>query len=59
MVMAYTGSLVELPPFGNYWIYEHVYNLGNHLAITIKNVTYIYLWLACTEYRLVPYSPCM
>ena len=41
--MAYKGSLVELPLFGNYWIYEHVYNLGNHLAITIKNVTYIYV----------------
>ena len=22
---------------------QHVYNLGNHLVITIKNVTYIYL----------------
>ena len=41
--MAYKGSLVELPLFGNYWIYEHVYNLDNHLAITIKNVTYIYV----------------
>ena len=39
--MAYKGSLVELPLFGTYWVYEHVYNFGNHLVITIKNVTYI------------------
>ena len=25
--MAYKGSLVELPLFGTYWVYEHVYNL--------------------------------
>ena len=43
MAMAYKGSLVELPLFGTYWVYERVYNLGNHLVITIKNVTYIYL----------------
>ena len=28
MAMAYKGSLVELPLFGTYWVYEHVYNLG-------------------------------
>ena len=39
--MAYKGSLVELPPFGTSWVYEHVYNFGYHLVITIKNVTYI------------------
>ena len=59
--MSYKSSLVELPLFGTYWVYEHVYNLGNHLVIQsriVKNVTYIYLsWLACTEFRLVPYSP--
>ena len=59
--MAYKSSLVELPLFGTYWVYEHVYNLGNHLVIQstiVKNVTYIYLsWLACTEFRLVPYYP--
>ena len=30
--MTYKGSLVELPLFGTYWVYEHpvehVYNLG-------------------------------
>ena len=59
--MSYKSSLVELPLFGTYWVYEHVYNLGNHLVIQsriVKNVTYIYLsWLACTEFRLVPYYP--
>ena len=40
--MAYKGSLVELPLFGTYWVYEpHVYNLGSHHVITVKNVTYI------------------
>ena len=29
--MAYKGSPVELLLFGTYWIYEHVYSLGNHL----------------------------
>ena len=33
LAMAYKGSLVELPLFGTYWIYEHVYNLDNHLVI--------------------------
>jgi len=44
--MAYKGSLVELLLFGTYWVYEHVYNLGNHLVQSlnsIKNVMYIYL----------------
>ena len=35
--MANKGSLVELPLFGTYWVYEHqvehVYNLDNHLVI--------------------------
>ena len=52
--MAYKSSLVELPLFGTYWVYEHVYNLGNHLVIQsriVKNVTHIYLsWLACTDH---------
>ena len=26
-------SLVELPLFGTYWVYEHGYNFGNHLVI--------------------------
>ena len=59
--MSYKSSLVELPLFGTHWVFEHVYNLGNHLVIQstiVKNVTYIYLsWLACTEFRLVPYYP--
>ena len=25
--MAYKGSPLELPLFGTYWVYEHVYNL--------------------------------
>ena len=41
MAMAYKGSLVELPLFGTYRVYEHVYNFGNHLVMAIKNVTYI------------------
>ena len=41
--MAYKGSVVELPLFGTYWFEEHVYSLGNHLVITINNITYIYL----------------
>ena len=44
MAMAYKGSLVELLLFGTYWVYEHVYNLGNHAPCNpIKNVTYTYL----------------
>ena len=31
--MAYKCSLVKLPLFGTYWVYEHVYNLGSHLVI--------------------------
>ena len=34
MGMTYKGSRIELPLFGSYWVYEHVYNLGNHLVIT-------------------------
>ena len=61
MAMAYKGSLVELPLFGTYWVYEHpvepVYNLGSPCN-SIKNVTYdLPFWLTCTEYRLVPCSP--
>ena len=41
--MAYKGSLVELPLFGTYWVLERVFNFDNHLVITMKNVTYIYL----------------
>ena len=55
--MAYKGSLVELPLFGTYWVYEHVYNLGNHLVIQSRMARTSTFWLACTEYRLVPYSP--
>ena len=55
--MAYKGSLVELPLFGTYWVYEHVYNLGNHLVIQSRMARTSTFRLACTEYRLVPYSP--
>ena len=55
--MAYKGSLVELLLFGTYWVYEHVYNLGNHLVIQSRMSRTSTFWLACTEYRLVPYSP--
>ena len=41
--MAYEGSFVDMPLFGTHWVPEHVYNLGDHLVITIKNVTYICL----------------
>ena len=44
--MAYKGSLAKLPLFGTYWVYEHVYNLGNHLVITIKTITYICLFIS-------------
>ena len=57
MAMAYKGSLVELPLFGTYWVYEHVYNLGNHLVIQSRMSRTSTFGLACTEYRLVPCSP--
>ena len=60
MAMAYKGSLVELPLFGTYWVYEpHVYNLGNQLVIQSRMSGTATFWLACTEYRLVPYSPAL
>ena len=55
--MAYKCSLVKLPLFGTYWVYEHVYNLGSHLVIQSRMSRTSTFWLACTEYRLVPYSP--
>ena len=57
--MAYKGSLVELQLllFGTYWVYEHVYSLGNHLIIQSRMSCTSTFWLARTEYRLVPYSP--
>ena len=42
MAMSYKSSLVELPLFGTYWVYEHVYNFGNHLVIQsriVKNMS--------------------
>ena len=57
MAMAYKCSLVKLPLFGTYWVYEHVYNLGSHLVIQSRMSHTSTFWLACTEYRLVPYSP--
>ena len=54
--MAYKGSLVKLLLFGTYWLYEHVYNLGNHLVIQSRMSCTFIFWLKCTEYRLVPYS---
>ena len=60
MAMAYKGSLVELPLLGTYWVYEpHVYNLGNHLVIQSRMSRTSTFWLACTKYRLVPYSPAL
>ena len=57
MAVASKGSLVELLLFGTYWVYEHVYNLGNHLVIQSRMSRTSTFWLTCTEYRLVPYSP--
>ena len=54
--MAYKGSLVELLLFETYWVYEHVYNLGNHLVIQSRMSRTSTFWLARTEYRLVSYS---
>ena len=56
--MAYKGSLVELLLLGTYWVYEHVYNLGNYLVIQSRMSRTSTFWLACTDqYRLFPYSP--
>ena len=56
MAMAYKG----LPLLGTYWVYEpHVYNLGNHLVIQSRMSRTSTFWLACTKYRLVPYSPAL
>ena len=33
--MAFEGSFVDMPLFGTHWVSEHVYNLGDHLVITI------------------------
>ena len=55
--MAYKRSLVELLLFGTYWVYEHLYNLGNNLVIQSRMSRTSTFWLACTEYRLVPYLP--
>ena len=41
IAMAYKGSFVELPWNLLGLIERHVYNLGYHPVITIKNVTYI------------------
>ena len=57
MAIAHKRSLVELLLFGTYWVYEHVYNLGNHLVIQSRMSRTSTFWLAYTEYRLVPYSP--
>ena len=57
MAMAYKGSLVELLLFGTYWVYEHVYSLGNYLIIQSRMSCTSTFWLARTEYRLVLYSP--
>ena len=60
MAMAHKGSLVELPLLRTYWVYEpHVYNLGNHLVIQSRMSRTSTFWLACTKYRLVPYSPAL
>ena len=50
-------SLVELPLFGTYWVYEHGYNFGNHLVIQSRMSRTSTFLLACTEHRLVPCSP--
>ena len=49
-------SLVELPLFGTYWVYEHGYNFGNHLVIQSRMSRTSTFLLACTEHRLVPCS---
>ena len=51
------GSLVELPLFGTYWVYELGYNFGNHLVIQSRMSRTSTFLLACTEHRLVHYSP--
>ena len=43
--------------FWNLLVYEHVYNLGNHLVIQSRMSRTSTFGLACTEYRLVPCSP--
>ena len=49
-----------MPLLGTYWVYEpHVYNLGNHLVIQSRMSRTSTFWLACTKYRLVPYSPAL
>ena len=55
--MAYKGSLVELLLFGTYCVWEHVYIVGNHLVIQSRMSRTSTFWLACTEFRLVPYLP--
>ena len=37
--MAYKGSLVELPLFGTFWVYEHVYKglCNNYQEGGLKN----------------------
>ena len=45
--------------FWNLLVYEHVYNLGNHLVIQSRMSRTSTFWLACTKYRLVPYSPAL
>ena len=57
MAVAFKGSLVELPLFGTYWVYEHIYIWDNHLVIQSRTSRTSTFWLTCTEYRLVPYSP--
>ena len=60
MAMAYKGSLVELPLFGTYWAYEQVtlqFGQSPCSPVQSRMSRTSTFWLACTEYRLVPYSP--
>ena len=58
--MSNGNGLQGLPLLGTYWVYEpHVYNLGNHLVIQSRMSRTSTFWLACTKYRLVPYSPAL